>query len=343
MTRHPSDRPRGFTLIELLVVIAIIAVLIALLLPAVQAARGAARRLGCVNNLKQMGLAVHNYHDARGCFPPASLMHNAADLATNCASNSDGMSRSHGLFTHILPYVEQGNLYNAVNFSFTAGSVNGNLQFGVLPGAVQYTAFATVLNLYVCPSDTPRDPKVSPVDLGTAYTPGSYATNVGTWDTVHGNICPRYSEGDGAFGRDWVYNSAAITDGLSNTVFIGEASRYLNDPEPFFNFWNRVANVSSRAGIAGTTRNQGFALMTPRLNAGLRIPDPPATTQAAWLAPGSPALETGQWGFRSLHPGGGNFLFGDGSVKFLKNSIGIAVYRALSTRAGGEVLGADSY
>ncbi len=80
-----------------------------------------------------------------------------------------------------------------------------------------------------------------PTDLGTAYTPGSYASNVGPLDTVHGNICPRYTESTGAFSRDWVYTTSAMTDGLSNTLFVGEASRFLNDPEPYFNYWNRVA------------------------------------------------------------------------------------------------------
>jgi prepilin-type N-terminal cleavage/methylation domain-containing protein/prepilin-type processing-associated H-X9-DG protein len=347
MARPPSARPSGFTLIELLVAIAIIAILIALLLPAVQAAREAARRSQCVNNLKQIGVAVHHYHDAVGVFPPASLMHNAADLASNCASTSNGMARSHGLFTYILPYLEQASLFNAVNFTFSAGSVNGNQQYGVLPGAVQTTAFSTVVNTYLCPSDSrPTAGPPPPVYQGTSHSPGSYAANVGTLDTIHGNICPRYTESDGAFSRDWVYTAAAIADGTSNTTFVGEASRFVNDPELYFNYWNRVAWVNSVVGLAGTSRTQGFATTAPRLNANLRIPDPPTVTPGnAWLVPGSPgyAGEAGQFGFRSQHPGGANFLFGDGSVRFLKNSIAIVIYRGLSTRAGGEAIGADAY
>jgi prepilin-type N-terminal cleavage/methylation domain-containing protein/prepilin-type processing-associated H-X9-DG protein len=348
MSPHPSSGSRnGFTLIELLVVISIIGVLIALLLPAVQAAREAARRSQCVNNLKQMGVAIHNYHDALGVFPPAAIMHNATDLATNCASSGAGMSRSHGLFTYILPYIEQGNLFNAVNFTFSAGSVNGSLQYGVLPGAVQFTAFSSAVRTYICPSDSQMQASYTTTyDQGTAYVPGSYASNNGTIDTVHGNICWQYTASDGAFSRDWVYSAAAITDGLSGTLFVGEASRFLNDPEIYFNYWNRVAWVNSVVGLTGTTRTMGFATTAPRLNAGLLIPDPPAVTPSnAWLVPGTAgyAGEAGQFGFRSQHPGGANFLFGDASVRFLKNSISLTVYRALSTRAGGEAVSSDSY
>ncbi len=169
---------------------------------------------------------------------------------------------------------------------------------------------------------------------------------MGTLDTIHGNICPRYTVSDGAFSRDWVHTAAAITDGLSNTLFLGEASRFLNDPELYFNYWNRVAWVNSVVGLTGTSRTQGFATAAPRLNANLLIPDPPtATPNSAWLASGTPgyAGEAGQFGFRSQHPGGANFLIGDGSVRFVKNAVALTVYRALSTRAGGEVISADSY
>jgi prepilin-type N-terminal cleavage/methylation domain-containing protein/prepilin-type processing-associated H-X9-DG protein len=345
MSPRVPSRQRGFTLIELLVVIAIIAVLIALLLPAVQAAREAARRAQCVNDLKQMGIAIYNYHDVVGVFPPAAIMHGAADLAYNCSGN--GVAREHGLFTYILPYIEQGTLYNAVNFSYAAGTVNETLQNGVLPGAVQFTAFSAVVSTYVCPSDSRLQPSNTlAYDLGTAYSPGSYASNNGTIDTIHGNVCWQYTASDGAFSRDWVYNIAAITDGTSNTLFVGEASRFLNDPEIYFNYWNRVAWVNSVVGPTGTTRAMAFATTAPRLNAGLQIPDPPTVTpNTAWLAVGATgdASQAGQFGFRSLHPGGANFLFGDGSVKFLKNSIALPIYRALSTRVGGEVLSSDSY
>src|SRR5271155_4084562 len=109
---HMLKVRRGFTLIELLVVIAIIAVLIALLLPAVQAAREAARRAQCDNNLKQMGIALYGYHDALGCFPPASYSWSAWDILDACSNQN----RSHGLFTYILPYMEQPAIYNSVNF-----------------------------------------------------------------------------------------------------------------------------------------------------------------------------------------------------------------------------------
>ncbi len=347
MSHRVASRSRGFTLIELLVVIAIIAILIALLLPAVQAAREAARRSQCVNNLKQMGVAIHNYHDVVGVFPCTAIMHNATDLATNCSSVGAGQSRSHGLFTSILPYIEQGNLFNAVNFSFSAGSTSGNLMFGILPGAVQFTAFSSAVNTYICPSDTTlQKSNTTVVDQGTAYVPGSYASNNGTLDTVHGNICWQYTASDGAFSRDWFYSAAGITDGLSNTLFLGEASRFLNDPEIYFNYWNRVAWVNSVVGLTGTSRTMGFALTAPRLNANLQIPDPPAVTPSnAWLVPGTAGYvgETGQFGFRSQHPGGANFLFGDGSVRYLKNGIALSVYRGLSTRSGGEVISADAF
>lgn len=334
-------RATGFTLIELLVAIAIIAVLIALLLPAVQSARESARRAQCVNNLKQMGLALYGYHDTVGCFPPASYSWSRTDVANNCTNQN----RSHGLFTYILPYMEQSNVYNSINFMFAVGISNPGTQAGVQPGFVQTTALSTFVGSYFCPDDSMRTQDTTGNDSYCPYSPGSYGANCGTWDTVHYFTCPSYLETNGAFSRDFIYRVANMTDGTSGTMFVGETSRFLNDPETFFGFWNRVTSFSGRH-VAGTNRPQGFGLAAPRPNAPLLVPDPPKMLPIeAWLDPTIAPLttEAGQFGFRSLHPGGVNFLFGDGSVRFIKNSISMPVYRGLSTRAGGEVISTDSY
>jgi prepilin-type N-terminal cleavage/methylation domain-containing protein/prepilin-type processing-associated H-X9-DG protein len=340
--RRPSARRPGFTLIELLVVIAIIAVLIALLLPAVQAAREAARRAQCTNNLKQTGIALHGYHDAVRCFPPASYSWATSDVSNNCSNQN----RSHGVFTYTLPYMEQRAVFDAINFNFAAGISGPGTQYGVVPGFIQTTALSASVSSYFCPSDSLRTQDRTGNDSFAPYSPGSYGANCGTWDTVRWFKCPSYLETDGAFGRDFVYGAASYGDGLSATMFVGETSRFLNDPETFFGFWNRVTTFTGRV-IPSTTRAQGFAVTAPRLNANLLIPNPPAILPLeAWLTDPQVAplaKEAGQFGFRSPHPGGANFLFGDGSVRFLKNSIHLGVYRALSTRNGGEVVGADQY
>jgi prepilin-type N-terminal cleavage/methylation domain-containing protein/prepilin-type processing-associated H-X9-DG protein len=339
--RRRYVRTCGFTLIELLVVIAIIALLVGLLLPAVQAAREAARRAHCDNNLKQIGIALYGYHDALGCFPPASYSWSPWDLGTNCANQN----RSHGLFTYILPYMEQAAVYNSVNFVFAVGISNSGTQYGVQPGFIQTTALSVVVSTFVCPSDSRRTQDTTGNDSYCPYSPGSYGANCGTWDTVHYFTCPSYLETDGAFSRDFVYRTADIQDGTSRTMFVGETSRFLNDPETFFGFWNRVTSFNGRV-FPTTNRPQGLGLTAPRPNANLLVPDPPKILPIeAWLDPALAPLtrEAGQFGFRSQHPGGVNFLFGDGSVKFIKNSISLAVYRSLSTRAGGEVVSADSY
>src|SRR3954451_2633203 len=143
LTGVPEMRSRrAFTLIELLVVIAIIAVLIGLLLPAVQSAREAARRAQCINNLKQLGIALYNYHDANGVFPIASQQFGSWD--TTCSYWPAG----HSMFTAILPYLEQSPIFNAVNFTFVANA--DSPEYGVLPGRAQVTALQTSINTFVC-------------------------------------------------------------------------------------------------------------------------------------------------------------------------------------------------
>ena len=372
---------RGFTLIELLVVIAIIAVLIALLLPAVQSAREAARRAQCVNNLKQMGLAIANYESANGSYPAASAAYNmATDVAYGCSNGSSGMGRGHSAFSFILPYLEQTTVANSINFSFPAASSGGGLYFGVDPGAVQFTALTTKVNGYLCPSDANlRIPGSSPRpwDNQEPYSASSYAMNLGTWDVWHWwygcGMGGGYIDGDGAFSLDKAYRISDVTDGTSNTYFIGEQSRFLNDPDTFFYFWTRGFYFGARSPLTpGVTRCTTSASSAVKPNASLSIPDMDWGTAInyglygldGWMYQpvGTQTMACGQYGFHSLHPGGVNFVFGDGSVRFIKNTIdmgnlhtlnvsggtlpagaSMGTYRALSTRNNGEVISADSY
>jgi prepilin-type N-terminal cleavage/methylation domain-containing protein/prepilin-type processing-associated H-X9-DG protein len=373
-TRVRVRRRSGFTLIELLVVISIIAVLIALLLPAVQAAREAARRSQCVNNLKQMALACANYETANGRFPPAAIYYNyATDPAFGCTGN--GIRRSHGLFTLILPFMEQMAVYNAYNFYFPAGNSGGAVYFGLLPGPINATSLRTQINSYICPTDATLRTQGSgfATDQDTGYSPSSYAACIGNKDIVrwwYGCAVGTSFidvEPDGAFGFDYVYGPASFSDGTSNTLFIGEMSRYANDPDAFFNFWTRPANYGARSpATPGITRWQGFATTAVKPNAPLSLTDPPAVLGGpkndvdGWMYGPTAGLTMvgGQFGFRSLHPGGLNFAFGDGSVRFIKNTIDMGnlanfptggvgankgVFRNLGTRAGGEAISADGY
>jgi prepilin-type N-terminal cleavage/methylation domain-containing protein/prepilin-type processing-associated H-X9-DG protein len=352
---------RGFTLIELLVVISIIAVLIALLLPAVQAAREAARRAHCVNNLKQMGIALANYEGVHGSFPPGAIMRQESPL------NCEAVPRGHSVFALLLGFMEQQQAYSAINFSFAAG---GAMEAG-LPsaGAVNRTGLIAQISTFICPSDSKQTPYEASVSLN-AYAQSSYAAMAGTHD-VHRWYCgcptsPPYTGScpaagiveivsDGAFFKNRVRTVAGITDGTSNTIFFGEQARFRNDPEPWLGTWSRVGHFSSTP--TGVTRPTVLATSAPRINANLLVPNAPATYSItgdtdSWLFDGK-SIQMGQFGFRSQHPGGANFLFGDGSVRFLKESIdigstdyaarSIGVYRKLSTVAGGEMIGSDAF
>jgi prepilin-type N-terminal cleavage/methylation domain-containing protein/prepilin-type processing-associated H-X9-DG protein len=347
--RRSTNEGRGFTLIELLVVIAIIAVLVALLLPAVQSAREAARRTQCVNNLKQIGLALQNYYEALGSFPIGSATYD--DNYSACISGSQTDARGHSLFTYILPYMEQVAAYNAVNFHFGAG---GDQQPFSHAGAVNWTGLIVRVASYVCPSDFPQTPYTNKAvdpnnESYNPYSQSSYAGSVGTFDIFRWWYgCPHNPqvshieiEPDGAFGKMFAFRLAQFTDGTSSTIFVGETARFKNDPDKVFNEWNRALWFGST--LAGVTRISGLATVVPRINANLMVPDAPPQNPFTWM--NSPVFqEFGQFGFRSQHPGGANFLFGDGSVHFLKESIDRRrVYYALGTRANGEVVGSDQY
>jgi prepilin-type N-terminal cleavage/methylation domain-containing protein/prepilin-type processing-associated H-X9-DG protein len=350
----------GFTLIELLVVIAIIAVLIALLLPAVQAAREAARRAQCVNNMKQIGLGISNYESSQGCYPPGAIHYQESPM--DCTQVSRGFS----MFMAIMPMMEQQTIYNAINFTMPSGNVPPVMQ--------QSTALLAKINSFICPSDQLEQAQIS--GSGNFYSQCSYAACVGTRDIWHWWCgCPGSPGGpcttspdiqpDGVFGGGFICKVAMVTDGTSNTIFAGEFSRYINDPDAIFNSWTRAQWFGSSIGN-NTARPQCMAGTGPAINAPLMVSDVTlfeggwqwlTGNTDDWLYFSSPDVrQAGQYGFRSLHPGGANFLFGDGSVRFLKQTISMGsptwnanginqsgVYRQLSTRAGGEAISSDAY
>jgi prepilin-type N-terminal cleavage/methylation domain-containing protein len=337
-TSKSSKARVGFTLIELLVVIAIIAVLIALLLPAVQAAREAARRAQCSNNMKQLGIAVHNYHDVTGSFP--TLLWALPDPAwpTNNTFRAS-------FFQMLLPYIEQQPLYNAINFSvpFANGPDNG---------LMNTTALRTPINVYMCPTDpsptqsqytrwdhgvgpnaangqSPLGPKLSYFanegdnSTGTTNTtspwpfpslPAVRSNTFGGGTTCTGIVCRQ--------GGTWGLRD--ITDGTSNTFLIGESlyesCQWFTWPNPNGNYASTSVPVNWKITVFEQT---GYGSETSNLN------------------------NSGNWvpcfGFRSKHPAITQFLFCDGHSSAIKDTINRNVYRWLSTRNMGEIISSDAY
>jgi prepilin-type N-terminal cleavage/methylation domain-containing protein/prepilin-type processing-associated H-X9-DG protein len=362
------DSRRGFTLIELLVVIAIIAVLIALLLPAVQAAREAARRAQCTNNLKQLGLAVHNYVDRNNVLPAQTV------YPTN---QSKGGGFSYSWAIAILPGIEQQAMFDSYNFSL-----------GATGDASQNTVRFSTLAAYLCPSDAigtkPSDP------IGTANYAGNFG-GPGVLSIGSGTIVPLTLTMAGSTSINAPYNSStasvsvgvvgfnAISDGLSNTALFSEHLIGLNtgsgpsigptvtypstnakravfkgtaagapgsNPNTFVAGCNGIVAgaASVRSNASGFNWTIGFPWYISNLsynhftapNSLLCVNSLDSITQS-W-----PSL-LGSSPPSSNHPGGVNVGFADGSVKFIKDTINLPVWWALGTRAGGEILSADQY
>jgi prepilin-type N-terminal cleavage/methylation domain-containing protein/prepilin-type processing-associated H-X9-DG protein len=369
-----ARRIRGFTLIELLVVIAIIAVLIALLLPAVQAAREAARRAQCVNNLKQIGLAVANYESANGCFPPGMLpvTQVVGGLTANCGASPH---------LRVLPYLENGSLYNAWNQQLVMSNTGTSDPGNYANSTVRFTRVNTLL----CPSQVPPSFAAGGFGFPNITAPGhNYFASMGS--------SMGYADGNGAGSPNgpFVYEPAgysprkvaSIIDGLSNTIGFGEwkigdgniqmltiptdicycslapsgittdqSSPLLNMPAGASGFLPWVQKCSAMMGTSSCStgsydHSMGvfWSLGLPQLTLGnVLTPPNPQYYSAVINAINMGFLTVGYYAPSSYHPGGANFLMLDGSVRFLKNSTNINTMWSLGSIANGEVIDASSY
>jgi prepilin-type processing-associated H-X9-DG protein len=305
MTTRPG-RP-AISLVEILVVIALVALLAGLLMPAVQQAREAANRTECQNNLRQLGLALHGYHDRTGAFPPGYMdaaTWPAGVTAANPAPANVGPGWAWGAF--LLSYLEQEDVYEGIDFSKAVGDSSPNI----------VRARSTFLRVFYCPSD--RQVGTWTLSDGTnswELAQSSYAACNGN-DGADDHTTPPHT---GAFVRAMRgFRTAEITDGLSCTFFVGE-------------------RVSTLAPCSWVGAPQGVQVTFFRLPGQFGDADALVDGHCGVAAPNDPAV-TDADAMASAHATGVQFLFGDGSVRLIGKGIDLNVYQALATRAGGETI-----
>jgi prepilin-type N-terminal cleavage/methylation domain-containing protein/prepilin-type processing-associated H-X9-DG protein len=352
-----GDCRRAFTLIELLVVIAIIAVLIALLLPAVQSAREAARRVQCVNNLKQLGLGMHNYESSNGVLPPQMVL-------TFNRSGGVSWKSSWSASSRIIPYLELGTVYNAINYTNKTSDPSNA------------TAVSTQLAVFLCPSEPNPQAFTTTNNAGvtTTYGVSNYGWCEGTWYTFGGSSSAATTPG--AIGSNLGRRFASITDGLSNTLLGAEVKTCTpayhdcgavpppgpTGPSSYPDLPTVLASIAAAptsgckfvaapSGLPGgghtrwSNGNSFYDGFTTALPPNMRSPAGPLGLDGDMSSEdendGGPTYAAVT--SRSHHPGGVNALFADGSVRFVKNSVDWRTWRALGTVGCGEVISADSY
>lgn len=324
MSQSAGIRRRGFTLIELLVVIAIIAILIALLLPAVQQAREAARRTQCKNNLKQLGLALHNYHDVFTVFPPAGSYRVSV-------TQSAGWS----VQARLLPYIDQANLQNLINFS--------------LAYSVQPTVTPVRVPVFLCPSEV-NDRAY--VDGAITYYPCNYGANYGEW-FIWNPVTNQF--GSGAFGPNSRTGLRDFTDGSSNTLAFAEVKAFqhylrdvgavaatLPDPDDLTTLGGSLRDsghaewVDARANQMAFTTTFTPNTKCPHVASGVTY-DVDFVNSREGVSATEPTYAA--MTSRSFHEGIVQTLLMDGAVRSISENLDLGVWQSLGTRAGGEVVG----
>ena len=317
MSRKSNWKRTGFTLIELLVVIAIIAILIALLLPAVQQAREAARRTQCRNSLKQIGLAMHNYLDVFGTFPPGYI--------STTMGNTAATQNTHWAWgSMVLPYIDQAPLYNKYDINSPMSATTGN----------NATIRSTVIPGYMCPSDANTNTRLNRWNGGGAlWARGNYGANLGK--QLGGNLTQWLgisSAQRGAMGLGMGAKVRDFTDGQSNTVMVWEMRVGIGDQDPRGTWAMGRYGTSLVAGCQNEGDCPGINTPNNGSDDVFGCNSVPAQGMGCWNG------GDGQVSPRSFHVGGVHALLGDGSVKFISENLDFNTHRYISSIAGGETV-----